>query len=75
MNSETAKMELIKMCPLHRISITNHWNYFNRKQTVSYVIEITTSQNQPYIKVQAGNLNEAMNQARQAIFDKTSGNR
>lgn len=73
MTNETAKQELIRMCPLHRISVTNHWSYFNKKQAVSYVIEITTSQNQPYVKVQAGNINEAMNKARQAIFDKTSG--
>jgi nickel-dependent lactate racemase len=73
MNSESAKMELIKLCPLHKISVTNHWSYFNKKQTVSYVIEVVTNQNKPYIKVQAGSLAEAMNQARQAIFDKTSG--
>ena len=72
MSGEQAKMELISMCPQMRISITNHWFYFNKKQKVSYVIEIGTAANVAYIKVQHGSLNEAMNLARQAIMEKKS---
>lgn len=70
MTLDDAKRELISLAPQMRVALKVEWTYFNNQQKVIYIAEITTTQNQPFVKVQGATINEVMNHARQTVHEK-----
>lgn len=70
MTIDQVKLELIALCPQHRINFVSHWSYYNDSQVIIYTIEVFTNQNVLFVRAQGKQINEVMDNARQQILQK-----